>query len=212
MRLDSLDRLAPGVPVHVIAWRFTDDGSDLWTRRINAFKNQEKGSLKGAARVLYNAIPLLIKHMNWSPTDTALTAVLSSDDTNCVPTKPLPRLGSALASKIGVQWMPDILSKKPHRKLHSVGPRDERDAEADKAEYRCAPITGVQRVLLLDDMITSGKTANNIRNAILEANRRMYVYPLALGKTEKKKFAADHGRTLTNEHVPASWAQLWDAE
>jgi hypothetical protein len=76
MRFDSLDRLRPGVPAHVLAWRFRDDPGEVWTKRLNAFKEQQNPALKGAARVLAQAIPALMAKHRWHPGATGMTAAL----------------------------------------------------------------------------------------------------------------------------------------
>lgn len=210
MQFENLDALRSDIPAHVLAWRFTDESGDDWTRRLNSFKAQQLPALKGAARVLESALPRLMAHNGWVASQTALTVALSSSDTQCVSTKPLARVGRYLAPKLGVQWLPSILTKNAHRQLHTIFNAGDRDAEIAKADYRCASISGVRRIVVLDDLITRGGTLNNIVKAILKTNREMLISPIALGKTERKSYAASLGKVITNERVPAAWTTLWD--
>ena len=210
MRFQTLDALEAGTPAHVLAWRFKDDTDEAWTKRLNAFKNQERAALAGAVRVLVGAIPPLMARNGWLVAETAMTAALSSNDTQSIPAKPLPRVGRAVAASLGLRWLPDILTKDAHRKLHTIGPAADRDAELAKANYKCVQVTGAQRILVFDDLITRGATFTSISQAIKEQNRSLKVYPIALGKPETKSYASSLGKELTNEHVPARWATLWD--
>jgi predicted amidophosphoribosyltransferase len=211
MCFGRLDRLWYDVPTHTVAWRFTDESNDPWTRRINAFKDNHAPALNGAARVLQVAIPALLSHYRWKPEMTAVTAALSSGDTRSVPIKALPRVGRYVSTRLGMRWLPDILSKQAHRRLHDIRKAEDRDSEVDNANYVCTPINGtVRRILVLDDIVTRGTTFDNIRKAIRSTNREVAVFPIALGKSEKKSYAASLGRTISNEHIPPDWQRLWD--
>lgn len=208
MRFERLDRLY--TQTHVLAWRFRDDTGEAWTARVNAFKAKKPPAIAGAARVLAAAIPQLMEQCGWKASETALTAALSSVDSGCVPTKPLPMIGRAVAKRLDLQWLPDILTKQPHKPLHNIFDAAEREAEAAKALYQCGQITNVRRILVLDDLFTMGSTLNNIAVAINNTNNGLRVHPIGLGKSEKRSYALSLGKELTNEHVPASWATLWD--
>lgn len=209
MRLPWLDRL--NSPVYVLAWRFRDDGGkDPWTRRINAFKGGDVNACAGAARVLLSALPKLMQQEGWDPLETGVTATLSSSDTACVLTKTLPTLGGIVAGRLRLRWLPDILSKQVHPPMHSVFAVDKRDAIAVQANYRCSKISGLKHLIILDDIVTLGNTFKNIVNAVHEANPTIKVHCIGLGKSEKLEFARSRAVELTNEHVPAAWATLWD--
>lgn len=212
MRLAHVDRLARDMPAHVIAWRFTDDGTDPWTKRINAFKAKERAALAGAIHTLRKALPFLMDAYNWLPDETGLVSAMSSRESEFDPSNPLSKVGYHVANNIGLVWLPGILSKNPHGRLHKIYEAEKRDAEAARADYKCQTITDLRRVLILDDMITRGSTAANIAEAVSRENSHLEVFPLALGKTERKCFAASLGRKLDNEHVPSAWARTWDQE
>lgn len=212
MRFERLDQSQPGIPTHVLAWRFTDTGSDAWTGRLNRFKSEDGVAIAGAARVLTAALPALLNRHGWTAASTGIVAALSSGDTQTVPTKPLPRVVRAVATRLGMGWLPALLTKNAHGKLHNIPNATERDTEASKADYKCAQISGVRRLLVLDDFITRGTTLNNIATAVKKSNQNIAVYPIGLGKTEKKGYATSLGLEINNEHVPTSWAELWDRE
>lgn len=209
MRFERLDRF--NGPAHVLAWRYTDDGGEVWAKRLNAFKAADQAAIRGAAKLLVQALPKLMAHYHWATADSALTTALSSGDTKCVPTKALPLIGSAVATKLGVRWLPDILTKQLHRPMHSFYDAASRDAEAAKANYKCSRITGIKHLIVLDDLITMGNTQNNIYTAVKTANPTVDVHPIGLGKAERKGYANQCGVELKNEHVPAAWATIWDA-
>ena len=210
MRLPWLDRL--NSPAYVLAWRFRDDGGkDPWTRRVNAFKAGDVNACGAAARVLLSALPKLMEKEGWSPAETAVTAALSSSDTACVPTKPLPTLGAIVAGQLRLRWLPAMLSKQVHPSMHSVFNADRRDVIAAQANYQCRPIQGVKNLLVLDDIVTMGNTFSNIVRAVQSRNPGIRVHCIGLGKSEKLEFAQSRGVELTNEHVPAAWATIWDA-
>jgi phosphoribosylpyrophosphate synthetase len=207
--LDALDASVSGV--YTMAWRLTDKSSDPWTHRIQQFKDRNVAAVVGARRALATALLNLIEAKRWNPSFTALTVALSSPDTDQVPEKPLPATGRRCAHHLGFHWDPALLKKRPHRSLHSLGSAAERGAELQKANYRATTLPeDIRRVLLLDDVVTRGETMSAIANAIKEASPHVKVIGIALGKSERQSYAEKFGYMISNDHVPALWAQRWD--
>lgn len=196
--------------VHTLAWRLTDTPADLWTARVNAFKEGQRPALRGAAAVYDDAVPRLLAHYRWKPAETAVMVALSSDATECIATKPLARLGKWLAGRIGASWEGPSLSKQAHKKLHTIKSFADRDAEVHE-KYVCRKLGSVRNIILLDDIVTRGSTFAEVERAIQEQNRGVKTLPLAVGKAERKGYAASVGREISNEHVSAAWARLWDS-
>lgn len=212
MYFPELDGLRDVAGVYTLAWRLTDVGADdPWTARINRFKDANEGSIRGAARALRVALPALLKAQGWDPGKTAITAALSSSDTRLVPTKPLPRTASAIAPALGITNLPNLMTKQPHRSLHSLNSAAERTTELEKAQYKSAAVpAGIRRVLVLDDLATRGDTVSAVADAVRAASPGIKVVGLALGKAERKAFAAGSGYNISNDAVPAAWATAWD--
>jgi hypothetical protein len=212
MYFDDLDRMGPEVSgVYTLAWRFTDATEDPWTKRINGFKAGNSAAWLGACRTVSSALRDLSQARNWNLQETALTVALGSADTKLVPTKPLPKLGAFVARELGLAWLPILLSKQPHRALHSLNAASERTEELEKAQYKSTVLpTRIKRVLVLDDMTTRGSTLTHIAGAIRKASPKMEVVGISLGKSERQSYAAGQGCSLSNDGVPEAWATLWE--
>jgi hypothetical protein len=213
MYFSHLDGLTDVAGVYTLAWRLLDVADDPWTARITRFKfgpNQE-AAIRGATQTLETALPPLLEARGWRPAETAITAALSSTDTRLVPTKPLPRTASAVAQAQGMTCLSNLLTKQAHQRLHSLNSAAERAAEVEKAQYKSAAVpAGTRRVLVLDDLATRGDTLSAIAGAIQAATPGIEVVGIALGKNERKAFAADSGYNISNDTVPAAWATAWD--
>jgi len=207
--LDDMSRDVSGV--YTLAWRFTDATEDPWTTRINRFKAGNSNAWKGASRTVCSALPDLIRARKWSLQETALTVALGSSDTKLVPTRALPRLGAHVAGQLGLSWLPNLLSKQPHRPLHGLNVAADRTQELEKAKYKATALPeGVKRILVMDDMTTRGSTLTRIAEAIRVASPEIEVVGISLGKSEKQNYAAGQGSTISNDGVPESWATIWE--
>lgn len=206
-RLDSLQGISQ---VYAIAWRFTDESTDLWTKRLLSFKHG--GAVQPAISALNIAIKDLLNEARWSVSETALVPALSSGDACTNPGKPIPRLAESCAQMTGLTYLPDILQKQPHRRLHTLGSAIERRNEVRNAGYTAnlALCTGIKRILIIDDLVTNGDTMSAIACAIRSQNQAIEIHGIALGKNESKAYAGSHGHTISNEHVPQSWNEAWD--
>jgi len=195
MCFPSLDRTTSDVKaVYTLAWRFTDVPSDAWTTRVNNFKANIQAAIIGAAFTLREALPALIREMKWDENEAAITAALSSADTKINLMKPMPMVASKLAGRFGLKWLPNLLT-------------------IEKASYQATVLPGgTKRVLVFDDLATRGQTLSAIAAAIKKNSPKVEVVGVALGKTERRGYAASSGQDLSNDHVPVAWATIWDTK
>lgn len=206
MYFRKLDALQHVRGVYTLCWRFKDGGTDAWTQRVNAFKSGNPQAVRGACRVAAEAVGSL----SWNDfAPVGITTAISSADTAIRPGQPLYTLGDHLARSLTWKWLPELLSKKPHRSLHSIHNASERDQAVDGA-YSATAVRGLKTLILLDDFCTRGSTMTDAARAILEADRNLIIFGLALGKAETLAFAAQQGVTLNNDQVPGDWADWWD--
>jgi hypothetical protein len=211
MHFPTLDGLSDIAGVNTLAWRFTDRADELWTQRINRFKDGHSEAIAGAGRALDVSVPQLGGSLGWNPNETAASVALSSADTGLVPSKPLPKIVTNICGKHGLKWMPSLLSKYPHRPLHNCLTQGEREAELAKASYTATgSLAGIKRVLIFDDIATRGDTLTAIARAIKKISPRVEVVGIALGKSERVSYAADRGHTISNDHVP--WEKSWNGK
>ena len=214
MCFPSLDRTTSDVKaVYTLAWRFTDVPSDAWTTRVNNFKANIQAAIIGAAFTLREALPALIREMKWDENEAAITAALSSGDTKINLMKPMPMVASKLAGRFGLKWLPNLLTKQAHKPLHNMSNGADRTAEIEKASYQATVLPGgTKRVLVFDDLATRGQTLSAIAAAIKKNSPKVEVVGVALGKTERRGYAASSGQDLSNDHVPVAWATIWDTK
>jgi len=209
MRLFGLDNVENVDEVYSVAWRFTDKSDDPWTARINSFKNGRSESIDGAIRTISTALGELMEAQQWEPSETGLSVALSSGDTKIVPSKPLPKCGKAVASQLGLTWLPDLLTKEAHKRLHNIPSASKRDQEV-AGKYTSAKVQKLKRVIVIDDIVTRGSTQSEIARAIKDSDPDLQVIGIALGKSERQEFAKECGKELDNTHVPEAWTNSWD--
>lgn len=206
MYFHTLDALQRVQGVYTLCWRFKDSWTDPWTLRVNAFKSGNTQAVRGASRICVDAVGSL----DWNAFQpVGIATAISSGETCARPGQPLYVLGEHLAGALGWKWVPDLLSKKPHRSLHSIPNASERDQTVDGA-YAATSVRGLKTIVLLDDFCTRGATLSDAARAILEVERNITIFGLALGKAETLAFADQQGVTLNNDHVPGDWADRWD--
>jgi hypothetical protein len=211
MHFPNLDGMDGVDGVYAVGWRLTDVATDPWTSRFNEFKANHPKAIMGATALIKLALPELLKCQGWSPSRTGLTVALSSSDTKVVPSKPLPTAASVCAPAVGITYLPNLLAKSVHRSLHKCSSAAERTAEITKANYRAAKVSGsLKRILVLDDFATRGDTLTAIASAIKAQTPTIRVIGIALGKSERKSYAAGCGYEISNDHVPREWGDAWD--
>jgi hypothetical protein len=207
-RLDSLEGIDQ---VYTMAWRFTDDrdATDLWTNRLLNFKrgNEVRSAISAMKTALYD----LALAESWNPKETALVPVLSSGHKYTDPQKPIPMLTKACAESAGSIYLPNMLSKQPHRALHQLETATARRNEVRNAGYiadlSCCP--GNKRIIIVDDLVTNGDTMSAIACAIRSQRQEVEIYGIALGKNESRTYADSHRQVINNNHVPTRWDYAW---
>ena len=208
MHFPELTASGSAVPVYTLAWRI-EDHPDEWSNRLAGFKGGNPRDVRGAAHVLRVAIPSLMDALRISKSAASLTVALSSRSRRINIQAPLARVGEWLARHIGIEWLPHLFKKEPHRALHLLGSGAERDSEVEGKYIACGTVDRPV-LFILDDLTTRGATFDEMRRALHVQQPELRVIGLALGKNERKDFAAGFGVTVNNDHVPAAWAEVWE--
>jgi hypothetical protein len=152
---ESIINFKNGNPEHVQAW------IDCAVRRVRYLRPQGF---------------LLVRALRSSET----TVALDSD-------QPLDRLGQAIAAKCKATWLPQLLTKsRPTQPLHTLHTRAGRLAELDNVYQVDGSLTDLKyrRILVLDDVVTTGVTARCIIRALKAAERSMFVMVFSLARTD----------------------------
>jgi len=207
MHFQNMDNLR-NFHVYSLAWRFTDNPADPWTRRMNAFKENEPQAVGAACAVMSQAT----SRITWGQTGRRFTLVsaIPHAETALPQTAALFQLGQTVAANNGWEWEPNALSKNPHQSLHNMrGGCAQRDAEV-AGKYAARTGFNSDFILILDDFTTRGSTIAEIARALRVRCPNAVIGGLVLGKTERQTFAAERGLDLNNNHVPADYATLWD--
>jgi len=195
-----------------IGYRLTDDGADEWTARFNRFKAKKRPAIGGGVNMMTTTVPLLVRRLGLDPSRTVFIPALSSSETIASERGVLSVMARACAEAAGTAFAPDAITKNAHQPLHNVYNADRRREILDEAEYKSERIRA-ENILIFDDFITRGDTLSHIAQAIHEANRRVSVYGVALGKTERCSYHRERfGVEISNDHVPAMWAALWEGD
>ena len=200
----ELDATQSDLPVYAIGYYISQRSgkSDEWSDRIIRFKNRNQTDIKGGVRVLREAAKEILSLHGLDPKTTGLLSALSSKDVAADPTSSLQRVGKFVAEYCEIQWLPDALTKKSHRKLaHMRGP-EARDNEVT-GKYQCKKLDGIQQIIIMDDIVTRGATMGEIERAVTASNPSVRAIGLALGKTNPDGDNSDTLRT---------WDQMWDAK
>ncbi|MGX5723160.1 hypothetical protein [Shinella zoogloeoides] len=189
---------------YTIAYKLKDKTGEVWTTRFTRFKDKKIKAEWGAAYVLYEAVPALMKQLDLNPKRVAFIPALSSGETNANPDRSIPWITKGCARRYGAQYIDNAISKNVHQKIHSIYSADGRSAELDKANYQAKKIDA-DHVFVFDDIITRGDTLSRIALAILKTNPTCKVYGIALAKAESVAFCPNPD----NDQVPARWDELW---
>lgn len=116
-----------------------------------------------------------------------------------------------IAEGAGWRWLPEHVTKRPHRSLKTIqGSGAERDAEVANT-YSAKPIDAPM-VVILDDFVTRGSTIGDVARAIRLTSPRAEVCGLALAKTDRVAYWAGTTAPISNSHLDDSWRKLWDGE
>ncbi|MCK1452183.1 hypothetical protein IVB36_15110 [Bradyrhizobium sp. 35] len=189
---------------YTLTYKLTDKTGEAWTSRLIRFKNKDKAAIYGAGRLLYGAVPGLIKAMAVNVKDAVFVAALSSGETQADPDRAIPYFADQSAGLIGARCDVGALSKNIHEKIHNLYSAEQRDAELEKAEYKAKKLDA-EHIFVFDDFITRGATLSKIASAILEKNPKSKVYGLALAKAER----VDWCPNPENDQVSGEWDKIW---
>ncbi|PZX23642.1 phosphoribosyltransferase [Rhodobacter capsulatus] len=189
---------------YTIAYRLKDKTGEHWTSRFNRFKNKENKAEWGAATVMYEAVPALMKHLGLNMHQTMFLPVLSSGETQANPNRSICWMTKECAGVCGANYSSTSLAKNIHQKIHNIYDASARSAELDKANYQAAKMQ-TNTFVIFDDIVTRGDTLSRVALAIHAANPGSTVYGIALAKSERVAYCPNPD----NDHVPASWDNLW---
>ena len=192
-----------------IAWRFRDQPREKWTSRINSFKVGNPQCVLSAGQMLKVALPPLIERIGLDPRETGLSVALSHGDVATNPEKPLGVCGKYICLELGLQWVPGLLSKRPHRALHTLHSAEARTNELEGIYTASDEANNFSNIIILDDIITRGDTISRIAEAIKGQNSNVTVIGIALGKAESLGYAQQNSYNLNNNHVPVDWDEIW---
>jgi len=190
-----------------LAWRFKDlTTTDAWSARLTAFKEKDARALNGACLVM----PYAVSKRKWPEKTFTMVSAIPSAETSLPKTSGLFQLGKAISSTIKWEWKPELLSKQPHKPLHTIYNAAERAAEV-AGKYSMSHTITTDYVCILDDLITRGDTMADIVRAIKERNPRVLIFGLVLGKSETHSYVQERGLDINNSQVPADYAVMWDS-
>lgn len=208
MAFDALDENFGLTRAFTVGYRFTDDRADAWTRRLNGFKEKQVRALRGGAAVMESAVPGLVRGLGLDASKTVFVPALSSGETVASENGVLWRLTWYCAQVARTGFAGNSITKNAHERLHKYSNADRRREILDAAEFRSERIQA-DNILIFDDFITRGATMSHIAQAILESNRRVRIYGVALGKTERRSYWQGRGVEISNDHVPQRWERIW---
>ena len=188
-----------------IGYSILDDRDEKWTGRFNRFKGGSVDSWKAGAAVLMRAVPAVLSDLGISGDDVTFAPALTSGETAASEKGVLGVLAKVCARVCGSEFSLELLSKKPHVRLHahyrSVA---ERQSILSDAEYSSGAVS-TPYVFVLDDFITSGSTLSEVASATKDANPGVAVYGVAVGKNERRSYLP----SISNDHIPLEWDQAW---
>lgn len=183
-------RRYPGVErlCHVAYYHAARVGyQDIVSRSLHDFKD---GCEPQTARWIALAAPRVCKDLKFD----MIVRALGADELKATPNIPLDRLCVAIAGGSGAAYEPERLEKeKAVRALTSLGGRVARQKELDGVyRFDASGLAGGMRVLLVDDIATTGATLEAISRAIIEALPGAVVTCFVLARVEAQ---------LHNNHI-----------
>ena len=129
-----------------------------------------------------------------------IVRALSSSELEATNEKPLQKLGLELASQLNAEFIPSIIYKSRHTKpLHTIPKAVDRKQELNDA-YCVRKIANrnlAGNILFIDDVTTSGATANVIMSKILAVYPNLIPYQFAIAKTKRENDANRNNNLIT---------------
>ncbi|MCY3999956.1 MAG: phosphoribosyltransferase [Bacteroidetes bacterium] len=196
--------------VYCLGYRIGTSEDDEWTIRINNFKTGRNHHVQKAVKTLHYAAISLFERIGINPESTIVIPVLESAETSASSRSKVSRLAKSIADGASAKVELGCLTKNQHESLHSQVGKDARDAALAKAHYKAKKLEdGFENVLIVDDIVTRGKTMSAVAEAINDANPSMSIYGFALGRHQRKEWLRVPFRKA-NSKIPPELARIWD--
>ena len=196
--------------IYCFGYRIGTSMDDEWTVRINKFKQGRERDIRKAIRTLRTASPSLFERIGINPETTAVIPVLGSQETSANSRSKISRLAKAIADGADAKFMLDCLSKNKHDPLHLQTDRNARDQALNKANYQASEFDHhCENVIIVDDIVTRGKTMSAVANAIHRSNPLVEIFGFALGRHVRRDYLPV-GFDEANAEIPDELAEIWD--
>lgn len=209
MRFPRLDECTGLNASFTIAYRFTDDRNEEWTKRFNQLKSRHRSVIDYAKCLMAGAFSDLIRRLNIDPDQTVIIPCLASSETSASPTGTVSSIARHCADQSGIRFIDCAVTKRAHVPISSLKSADERKLTIANANYSAAQIDACH-VIIFDDFITRGDTLSAVASAIRQTNGVDSVYGVAFGKNESADYMErNYDLKISNDHVPTDWLMQW---
>ena len=196
--------------IYCIGYRIGMSMDDEWTVRINNFKQGKEHDIKKATKTLKTAAPSLFERIGIDPETTTVIPGLGSQETSANSCSKNARLAKAIADGADAKFMLDCLSKNRHEPLHLQPDRNTRDQALNKANYQALELDyRCECVIIVDDIVTRGKTLLAVANAIHKSNPLVKIFGFALGQHVRRDYLPV-SFDEANAQIPEELAIIWD--
>ncbi len=195
--------------VFSLAYRFKDDKSELWTRRINDCKQGDSAQIEAAIKVMLVATEFIRDKIK---DNTIALSAIGSSDTVLDDCSFNFKMGERISSNLYLDWRPELISKEKHIPLHgSKHSREKRDHILKNVYMSKKLPPDTKTIVIFDDLCTNGTTMKSILRSVHKSNpdREINAIGICLGKSESKSFHAKCGVEIDNSHVPSRFSELW---
>lgn len=196
--------------IYCFGYRIGTSMDDEWTVRINNFKQGREHDIRKAIKTSMTAAPSLFERIGIDPETTTVIPVLGSQETSANARSKNSRLAKAIADGADAKFMLDCLSKNKHEPLHQQPDRYARDQALIKANYQASELDyHCERVIIVDDIVTRGKTMLAVANAIHQSNPLVEIFGFALGRHVRRDYL-HVSFDEANAQIPDELAEIWD--
>lgn len=213
LRFDDLMYKDGLAAAFTLGYRFEDAPDDPWTARFTAFKfDDDPAAVLGATKLMPVAARVLVNELALDKDRTAFIPAIRSGETSAQVDGELANIARGCAAANGCGYLPDVLSKSPHLPTG----RGRLDPEfrvllVEDANYR-AGVVDADAVIIVDDIIATGKTLSLAATALVSTNPQVVVYGFAVAKAAwSDQIRLWHGENVSNDHVSDDWADLWQS-
>ncbi|MCY3615321.1 MAG: phosphoribosyltransferase [Bacteroidetes bacterium] len=196
--------------IYCFGYRIGTSMDDEWTVRINNFKQGRERDIKKAIRTLRTASPSLFERIGINPETTTVIPVLGSQETSANSRSKISRLAKAIADGADAKFTLHCLSKNKHDPLHLQTDRYARDQALNKANHQALEFDHhCENVIIVDDIVTRGKTMSAVANAIHRSNPLVEIFGFALGRHVRRDYLPV-SFDEANAEIPDELAEIWD--